>query len=246
MYSPSPGMCRVAGRLTGDVMFDDGPDCWQWQQQLEQQQYQQENTMQWKDHGGGEFEQPPIGTHPARCVTIIDIGTQKSEYQGQANIRRQCIIGWELPNELMTEGDYAGKPFKVSKFYTASLSEKANLRKDLANWRGRDFTEQELAGFDSKNILGKCCMLSLTANDKNKIRVTGVMALPKGMKVPDQVNPTLFFSLDEYDPAVFEKLSDGYKKLIMASPEYQAVTNPAMNGNGKKGTFADMDDDIPF
>lgn len=202
--------------------------------------------MQWKDNGGGDFEQPPIGTHVARCVKIVDIGTQKGEYKGEANIRRQCIIGWELPNELISEGDFAGKPFTVSRFYTCSLSEKANLRKDLANWRGRDFTEQELQGFESKNILGKACMLSLTPNDKGKVRVTGVMALPKGTAVPPQISDTLFFSLDEFSAAVFEKLSDGHKKLIMASPEYQAATNPARQTNAPRGTFDQMDDDIPF
>jgi hypothetical protein len=201
--------------------------------------------MKFKDNGGGDFEQPPIGTHVARCVKIIDIGTQKSEYQGKVNIRRQCIIGFELPTELMSEGEYAGKPFTVSRFYTASLGEKANLRKDLANWRGRDFTEQELEGFDSKNILDKCCMVSLTENDKNKVRITGIMALPKGMQVPARINDLVYFSLDEFNQATFDKLSDGYKKLIQASPEYQAVTNPQAQSD-KRGSFDDMDDDIPF
>ena len=201
--------------------------------------------MKWQDNSGGDFEQPPIGTHVAICVKVIDIGTQKSEYQGQANIKRQCIVGWELPNELMTTGDYAGKPFTVSKFYTASLNEKANLRKDLANWRGRDFTEEELGGFESRNVLGKPCMLSLTLNDKGKARVTGVMALPRGTQVPAQTNKSVYFSLDEFDQAVFESLSDGYKKLIQASPEYRMLTAPDAPIQGKNN-FSDMDDDIPF
>lgn len=202
--------------------------------------------MQFKDSGGGDFEQPPIGTHVARCVKLIDIGTQKGEYQGKATFKRQVIIGWELPNELMTTGDYAGKPFTVSKFYTASLSEKSNLRADLKNWRGRDFTEQELAGFDSKNIMGKPCMLSLTENDKGKTRVTGVMALPKGTQVPDKINPTVYLSLEpsEFDQAVFESISDGIKKMIVLSPEYQALKNPATPVSG--GSFSDFEDDIPF
>lgn len=201
--------------------------------------------MRWTDSGGGDFEQAPIGSHVARCVKIIDIGTQRGEYQGKATVRRQCIIGWELPTELMTEGEYAGKPFIVSRFYTASLGEKANLRKDLENWRGRAFTEQELLGFESKNILGKPCMLSIIHNDKGKARVSAVMALPKGMQVPEQVNPSVYFSLDEFDPKVFEALSDGYKKLIQASPEYQQLKS----GNGQqppRGRFDDMADDIPF
>jgi len=201
--------------------------------------------MKWADHGGGDFEQPPVGTHVARCVKIIDIGTQKSEYQGQANIRRQCIVGFELPTELMNEGDYKGKPFVTSRFYTASLSEKANLRKDLENWRGRAFTDQELQGFDSKNILGKACLLSLTENDKGKVRITGIMALPKGTVVPNQINTSVYFSLDEFDAKVFDALSDGIKKLIKVSPEYQAATNPSAAPQ-RKNTFADMADDIPF
>lgn len=202
--------------------------------------------MRWTDSGGGDFEQAPIGSHVARCVKIIDIGTQKGEYQGKVNIRRQCIIGWELPNELMTEGEYAGKPFTVSRFYTASLGEKANLRKDLESWRGRAFTEQELMGFDSKNILGKPCMLSVIHNDKGKARVSGVMALPKGMPLPEQVNPSVYFSLDDFDQAVFDKLSDGYKKLIQTSPEYQALTNGGKQPAAQRGKFDDMEDDIPF
>lgn len=202
--------------------------------------------MKWQDNGGGEFEQPPVGTHVAICTKIIDIGTQKSEYQGQANIRRQCIIGWELPNEAMTTGDHAGKPFTVSKFYTASLSEKANLRKDLANWRGRDFTEAELAGFESKAILGKPCMIALTPNDKNKIRVTGVMALPKGTAVPKQSNGSLYFSLDEFDQTIFDGLSDGYKKLIMASPEYQHLKNPMAHSKDPRDLSDIESDTIPF
>lgn len=200
--------------------------------------------MKWSNSGGGDFEQPPVGTHVARCIKIIDIGTQRGEYQGKATLRRQCIIGWELPNELMSEGDHAGKPFTVSRFYTASLGEKANLRKDLENWRGRQFTDEELNGFESKNILGKPCMLSITENDKHRVRVTGVMALPKGTPVPNQINPLTYFSLDEFSQEAFDKLSEGIKKLIQVSPEYQQATSPAQQK--KPGAFDDMEDDIPF
>lgn len=203
--------------------------------------------MQWKDTGGGSYQQPPIGTHLAICVKLIDIGTQKGEYQGQATYKRQVIIGWELPNELMTEGESAGKPFTVSKFYTASLSEKANLRKDLANWRGRDFTPQELGGFAAKNILGKACMLSLTMNEKEKVRVTGVMAVPKGMQVPSSVNAPFYLSLEpgEFDQAAFNSLSDKMQAIIKLSPEYQQLKAPAAS-HSDAGGFNDFEDDIPF
>jgi hypothetical protein len=85
--------------------------------------------MKWSDSGGGkEFEAAPIGNHVGRCIGLIDIGTQQGEYQGKTTHARKVVVRWELPNELISEGDWAGKPFVVSKFYTASLSEKANLR----------------------------------------------------------------------------------------------------------------------
>lgn len=199
--------------------------------------------MKWKDNGGGDFTPAPIGTHVARCVKIIDIGTQKGEYQGKVTIRRQCVIGWELPDELMPDGESAGKPFVVSKFYTASLGEKANLRKDLESWRGRSFTEAELAGFDSKNILGKPCLVTVIHTDKGKSRVASVTSVPKGMNVPAQVNTSVYFSLDDFDPAVLESLTDGFKKMIQVSPEYQQATQAKPAG---RTALADMEDDIPF
>lgn len=210
------------------------------------QQYQQEEAeMVWKDTGGTDFAQPPVGTHAARCVRIIDIGTQQSEYQGRVNHKRQVVICWELPDELIPDGDFAGQPFMVSRFYTASLSEKANLRKDLVAWRGREFTDQELAGFDPRKVLGAGCMLSLITNDKGKTRVGAVMALPKNTILPKQVNESIYFSLEpgEYDGSVFAKLSDGYKRMIQLSPEYQEIVNPSKQ---QAGTVDEMEDDIPF
>jgi hypothetical protein len=183
--------------------------------------------MQWKDNGGGDYEQAPVGTHVARCVRLIDIGTQENEYEGRKSSRRQVVIGWELPDELMTKGESAGQPFLVTRFYTQSLNEKSTLRKDLITWRGRDFTPDELAGFDAKNILGVPCLVSITFNDvTGKSRVSGVMKLTKGIKPPEQFNPTLFFSLepDEFDAAVYEGLSEGFKKMIQVSPEWAALS----------------------
>lgn len=203
--------------------------------------------MKVSDKGGG-FEQIAPGTYVARCIRLIDIGTQKGEYQGKPNSRRQVVIAWETPDQLMSEGDSAGKPFIVSNFYTASLGEKANLRHDLVAWRGREFTEEELEGFDLKNILGKTCMLSIVQNDKHKSIVKGVMALPKGATVPPQVNPTLYFSLDEFDPKVFESLPKYFKEKIMATPEYADILAKTKSPEQTGGPVADefFDDAIPF
>jgi hypothetical protein len=178
----------------------------------------------------------------ARCIRLIDIGTQHGEYQGKATARKQVIIVWELPNELMEDG----KPYVASKFYTASLGEKANLRKDLEAWRGRAFSDEDLAGFDLRNILGKPCMLSVVAKDGSdtKTKVGGVMAAPKGTTLPVATNDVFAFDVDEWDQELFDKLSDGIKKLIQASDEYRkrAVSSAPENG----GPVGEIDSDIPW
>lgn len=204
--------------------------------------------MKVKGNDGGDFQRPDPGTYLARCIKVIDLGTQTSEYQGRPNSRRQVVLVWELPAELIETGDYAGQPFTVSKFYTASLNEKANLRHDLVNWRGRDFTEQELDGFELGNILGVPCLVTLTATENGRVKVTGVTSPPKGTKVPKQVNESVMFSLEpeEFDPAIYEGLSDWFKETIAQSPEYREVANGQA---APANDLSDVDfgeDDIPF
>lgn len=200
-----------------------------------------------KENGGGkEFEQASPGNHIARCVGMIDIGTQQSEYQGKTTYARKIIVRFELPNEVMAEGDYAGKPFLVSKFYTASLSEKANLRKDLESWRGRPFTDKELMGFDSKNLLDKPCMVNVVHTEKGKAKIASIAPVPKGMDIPPRINEILFFSLEpsEFKQSTYDSLAEFYKGEIQKSPEWAELHN---SGAPKKpASFDDMADDIPF
>jgi len=118
-----------------------------------------------KSSGEGSFELAPTGNQQAVCVFVEDIGTHEGNYQGKITRRRQVVICWEL-DEKMTEGDNAGKPFMLSKFYTLSLSEKSNLRHDLQSWRGKAFTEEELSGFDLENLKGANCLLNVIPYNK--------------------------------------------------------------------------------
>jgi hypothetical protein len=140
-----------------------------------------------KDTGGGDFEKAPTGTQQAVCVFVFDIGWQKGEYAGVENILPKIIVCWESV-EIMTTGEFAGKPFMLSKYYTLSLHEKANLRKDLESWRGKAFTPEELDGFDVERLVGANCLLNVVATEKDKRKISAIMPLPKGMS---QIKPTI-------------------------------------------------------
>ena len=87
------------------------------------------------------------------------------------------------------------------------------------------------------------------------------MALPKGAPVPEQINPSFYFSLepDEFSEASFNALSDYYKNLITPTPEFLALARQDI-GHGVQPAQPrqptaqraqpvqadDFDDDIPF
>lgn len=125
---------------------------------------------------GEKFETPPVGLQPAVCVNVFDVGFQKGM---EGRILHKCVLLWEL-----AEKKPDGERFMVTKIYTASLNEKANLRKDLASWRTRDFTSEELAGFELDNIIGKTCQLNLVAATRNGstyVNVDAVLPAVKGL-----------------------------------------------------------------
>lgn len=202
-----------------------------------------------------DFELVPAGNHVAICYRFIDLGTQSTEWQGKKSHKRKVLISWELPNELMTSGDFAGQPFTIGKRYTWSMHEKAELRKDLESWRNRAFGDDDFEGpnrFNVKNIIGKPCMLSIVHDSKDGStysNIKGIASLPKGMTVPAPINPPVYFALVEglYDPAVFANLSDRIRETITKSPEYDEIVN-GKKPNQASQNFArtDLDDEVPF
>jgi len=151
----------------------------------------------------GESKQrilPETGIHLARCIQVIDLGTVYNEMY-EKNVHK-IRIAWELPNlEHVFDESKGSQSFIVGKEYTLSLAEKANLRKDLAGWRSRDFTEKELAGFDVFDVLGHPCMVNLihktSAKGKQYEYVDAVTPPMKGLQIPDQKNSSLTLSFED-------------------------------------------------
>jgi hypothetical protein len=171
--------------------------------------------------GGGDFEQCPAGSFAARCYQIIDLGHQTFEWKGEAKVAPKVRITWEL-NEMMQDG----RPFSISKEYTASIGDKANLRKDLEAWRGRPFSSEELRNFSLENVLGAPCLLGVVhkpSKDGSKVyaNVGSIMALPKGMPSPELVNPAVKFDIGEFDQNIFNSLSSYVQKKILMSKELE-------------------------
>ena len=135
-----------------------------------------------------------VGVHKARCVRVIDLGTQQNDYQGQISWKRQVMLIWEVPSET----DNKGEPLTISKFYTLSLNEKANLANDLVSWRGRPFTETEKKAFDISKVAGKPCSINVILNQNGKPKVSTVMPIGKNDEIAQQFHPNMVFSITDF------------------------------------------------
>jgi len=124
------------------------------------------------------------GSYPAKCYGVVGIGTQENP---MGNPHKQLILLFEIPDETI-EIDGKQMPRGISKIYTASLNEKATFRKDLASWRGKDFTDEELEGFDTDKLLGVPCMITIVNKEKGDrvySNVAAISKLPKSTKMDE-------------------------------------------------------------
>lgn len=182
----------------------------------------------------------------AVCYAVIDLGTQTVDYgKGKGpESKHQLRIQWELPHETMEDG----RPHVIGKTYTYSSNEKSTLIKDLQDWRGRVFTNDEFGNFEISQVIGAGCFLNCVESEKGYVNVKAVAVLPKGTKAPPLVNDRINLDLDPaaFDSSIFEKVSEYWQGVVMDSPEYKALSGrkPQLVANG--GPAIDDDDDIPF
>lgn len=208
-----------------------------------------------RDKGGASYEPIPAGNHYAICYAVIRIGSELNTYNG--TMQDKVLLMWELVDERM---DYQGedKARVISKTYTNSLDKKANLRKDLENWRGKEFTEEEAKGFDICNILGKPCLINTTIEKNSRgydyAKAGAVTKLPKGMKAEhepeleqvafDITNPAC--SLDD-----MAKLPEWIQERIRQTPEYEKRIDVEVAEKASSITEDDIapiesNEDLPF
>lgn len=202
---------------------------------------------------GSPRELIPSGNYLARCYQMIEIGTVTETVMGKSTIQKKVRIGWELPTELKVFNEEKGEqPLVISTEYTLSLNEKANLRKMLASWRSKDFTEEEAKSFDITRLIGVPCMLNIihkpSVSDPTKIyeKIAGVTAVPKGMIVPPQINRSFVLSYDSFDRDAFNSLPDFIKQKMQGSLEYAAMSNPHATDIPNASDVNEPVDDLPF
>lgn len=200
--------------------------------------------MKVADTGGGDFNLE-TGIYNAVCFGLIDVGTQDNDYGGEHKKQHQIIMKFELLDEFY---EHDGEQFRsqFSQFYTLSLGSKANLRKHLVGWRGKEFTAEELQGFELRNILGKNCVLVIGLTESGKPKIESIS---KYKGTPEESTRDLeYFSFEDFDGEFPEFMSDGIKRICVKSEEYadSKGVSDAPSGVAEEPQIDNFDDDIPF
>ena len=180
-----------------------------------------------KQTGDGEdFPKLQPGKYEGTCFRIVDLGTRDKEFKGEKTKKKELRLEFEITkaidpadNEINMED---GRPFGVSKTYTASLFEAANLRKDLENWRDKTFTQEELDGFDVSKLIGMTARIEIghTAPDPARGFAGGNAKILKlsrpdgGVQKVATVNPQVIFDLDDYCDEFNGNMGDKSKAMV--------------------------------
>lgn len=189
----------------------------------------------------GDYELPTAEPKIGIVYRVVDMGTQKKEWEGEVKNVKQVALFFEFPHDLTKDG----RPKVMSAIYTANLGERSKLRPIV-----RDLTQTDVPsninGFDLVSLLGKSGVIDIAhTTDKNgkvRAKIVNISKVMKGTSIPEPHNELQFFDIskERYTDEMFEKLPKWYQEKITESPEYQEL----MKEIGK--TKVTNTEDIPF
>jgi hypothetical protein len=192
-----------------------------------------------------QFDPVPAGTHVARFIEIINIGSVETEWEGQKRLSHKIRLGFELCNErkVFKEGEQE-KPYTISREFTYSMGEKSNLRPVVEGMIGATLTDEEARTFDLEKLLGTACLLNVvhvTKGDSVYANIKSASPLLKGITAPEQFNKSRLVDVDTATEEVINSLPQFIAEKMRSSQEYKTRTSVGMNGHDeiKSG-------DIPF
>jgi len=179
-----------------------------------------------------ERKLPEAGATVGMLYSLVDLGTQKTNWDNEEKWSPKVRLTFELPDqtdefEVVENGKTTkvSKPMVVSIEQTRSLGEKASLRKLLEQWRGQTFTSKELQAFSLKNLLGKPAMLTLIHKTSQQGRqycaIAGASKLPKGMTAPKATtNAQMYYEIEQGEGGQFSEMPEWLQDKIRASKEF--------------------------
>ena len=201
--------------------------------------------------GGQGYDPVPAAQYVARCIRVIDLGSERSEKWDK--MMRKVRIMFEIPELLIEDGDYAGMPRCLSSKFTLSMAPKSHLRPQLESWRGRAFTDPEAEEFDILTLVGVPAIINVIHNvsgGNTYANIASITPLMKGMTCPEAKTVTYGFALtkENFTQEIFDGLHEKTREAIQLTPEYKELMGGAQEDQsaGQQDDPGAGDGDCPF
>lgn len=135
------------------------------------------------EHKQSKFTPCPGGVHAAVCVDAVDLGTIVHRYADEEPVEQAKLALVYQVDEINPD---TNKRFEPSAEFTASMNDKANLRKWLESWRGKSYTDAEAgSGVPIHKLVGQAGLVTIeqvaTRKGRTYAKLKAITPLMKGM-----------------------------------------------------------------
>ena len=86
------------------------------------------------DSQQSKYPQLSTGVHNARCIRVIDLGTQRNEYQGQVSWKRKVMITWDVHNNDSEEPTNTARGWRPLLTTLGGSVAATSPRRDAGEW----------------------------------------------------------------------------------------------------------------
>lgn len=130
-----------------------------------------------------KFKTHPEGQYVAQCVDAIDLGERVEEFAGKPKkLAHKCALVFRTGEKNEDTGEF----IDISREFTVSMGELANLRKFLEQWRGKPYSAEQIsAGVPLHKLAGNHGLLSVahrtSGGGRTYANITACVSVPKQM-----------------------------------------------------------------
>lgn len=171
-----------------------------------------------------DYTPAPRGTHQAVCCDVVDLGVVESNFNGETKLRDMVRVVWQIAERM--DG---GKRFSVGKRYTASLHERAALRKDIEEWLERKLTPEDLQALAEgleDFLIGRNAILRITHDERTGTDGT----------LRTYANITTIMPYEGQEPMEPEDYLRACERDDWQEPKHVRDGNGGSNGTGAAGS----------
>lgn len=132
-----------------------------------------------------EYPKASEGQHIGLCVDFIGPWMAVDDFDKDKPYPIQKVAYvWQLDEKRDD-----GKPFEVAREFSLTFGKKANLRKFVGGWRGKEISDTEAKEGVDIDFIGRAGYLTLEHKEKRaggiRVEVSTIMPLPKVIPTPD-------------------------------------------------------------